>query len=71
MAIEDKNKVTHSSVSSCDDFEFENGNNDDELNDKSSIIRKLALKCQNLLLKNELYENELSTLIKIFYELKQ
>ena len=48
MALEDKNKVTSSSYSSCNDY--------DNDYDKSSIVRKLMLKCKSLLYKKKLFQ---------------
>ena len=47
MALEDKNKITSTSHSSCDDCD------DDDDDDEGSIVSKLMLKCKNLLFKKK------------------
>ena len=61
MALEDKNKATFASHSSCDDCD-----DDDDDDDEISIMSKLMLKCKNLLSKKKLYKHELSNLSKEF-----
>ena len=67
MAMEDAFEVPLLSNSSCDysyddmcdgepDDDDELDDDDDELDDNSSLIRKLFLKCQKLLLKKKVYK---------------
>ena len=74
MALEDKFEVPLLSNSSCDyscanmcDGELDDN---EKFDDNSSLIRKLFLKYQNLLLKKKNYKQNLSKLSKNFEELK-
>ena len=70
MALEDAFKVPLLSNSSCDYFcdDMCDGELDDdkELDDNSSLIRKLVLKCQKLLLKKKVYKQKFSKLSNNF-----
>ena len=71
MALKDKNEVTSTSHSSCDDCDDDDDDNDDDDDDDgSSIVSKLMLKCKSLLSKKKLYKHELSNLSKEFESLK-
>ena len=56
MAMEDAFEVPLLSNSSCDDMCDGELDDDEELDDNSSLIRKLFLKCQKLLLKKKVYK---------------
>ena len=61
IALEDKNEVTYTSQSSCDDYDDDN---------ERFIVSKLMFKCKSLLSKKMLYKHELSNLSKEFESLK-
>ena len=74
MALEDTFEVLFLSNSSCDNFcddlcddELDD---DEKFDDNSSLIRKLFLKCQNLLLKKIVYKQKFSKLTTNFRDLK-
>ena len=64
MALEDKNEVTYTSRSSCDDCD------DDNDDDESSIVSKLLLKYKSLLSKKKYYKHELNSLTKKLEDFK-
>ena len=74
MAMEDAFEVPLLSNSSCDyscdDMCDDELDDDEELDDNSSLIRKLFLKCQNLLLKKKVYKQKFSKLSNNFEDLK-
>ena len=56
MALEDAFEVPLLSNSSCDDMCDGELNGDEKLDDNSSLIKKLFLNCQKLLLKKNVYK---------------
>ena len=74
MALEDAFEVPLLSNSSydysCDDMCDGELDDDEELDDNSSFIRKLFLKCQTLLLKKKFYKQKFLKLSNNFEDLK-
>ena len=70
MAMEDAFEVALLSNSSCVDICDSELDDDKELDDNSSLIRKLFLKCQRLLLKKKVYKQKFSKLSNNFEDLK-
>ena len=70
MALEDAFEVPLLSNSSCDDLCFDELDNDKELDNDSSLLSKLVLKCQGLLSKKNFYKQKFSKLSKNFKDLK-
>ena len=56
MVLEDNYKVPLLSNSSCDNFCDYDYDDDEQLDDESSIMSKIVLKCKNLLLKKKFYK---------------
>ena len=70
MALEDLFEIPLLFNSSCDDICDGELDDDKELDDNSSLIRKLFLKCQKLLLKKKVYKQKFSKLSNNFEDLK-
>ena len=67
MALESNNNILSNSYSSFDDYCDDDDNDDD---DERSIVSKLMLKCKSLLFKKKHYKHELTSLTKVFENMK-
>ena len=70
MALEDAFEVPLLSNSSCDNMCDGELDDDEEFDNNSSLIRKLFLKYQKLLLKKKVYKQKFSKLSNNFEDLK-